>query len=508
MQDWPHQTYALAAAEEAVFVNHRRICITSPTGGGKSLVQRKIIDWGLPTVLLCYRTMLFEQLARGLDSHGIPYDMQASGYAPTISANCQLGMIHTVERRWTKGERDLPEAQIVLVDEGHSETGKRIRSILDEYEKRGATVIFFTATPLGMRALKVDKLIQAGTTSDLRKCGALVPAHTFAPDEPDFRAFKKQFGAVLQYKKDMRRRMLARIFGSVLEHYPVFNPDMRPSILFAPDVESSRWTCDEFNKAGIPWSHVDSDTIILNGEEMPSSKETREWLRQASESGETKGVSNRFVLREGIDWPHLYHCIFACTFGGVTSYLQSGGRILRAHPSLDHVVVQDHGGNYHRFDSLNADRVWSLDDTDRSIQEKHYADLRGKKKPEPIVCPKCSKVRPSGRVCPKCGHIEAGRRRRVIQTDGTLREVKGDIYKPRRVNTKPDAHKKWIGCYFRALKSGKTFNQARGLFQHENNGTVPGDDFPLVPLFEADWTQHVADVPRDRLTPYRTMETA
>ena len=101
-------------------------------------------------------------------------------------------------------------------------------------------------------------------------------------------------------------------------------------------------------------------------------------------------------MREGIDWPWLAHGIMACTFGGLKSYLQSGGRLLRAHPSLDQVVIQDHGGNFWRHDSLNADREWQLEDTDKSIQEKHDEKYRTKSEPEPIVCPKCAKVRKTG----------------------------------------------------------------------------------------------------------------
>ena len=506
MNDWPHQTYAVAEAETAMFLDRRRICITSPTGGGKSLIQRRIMEWGRPTVLLCNRVMLLEQLAKGLDEHGMPFDVQASGYAPTQFATAQLGMIQTIERRWRNGERALPPAEIVLLDEAHNEKGDRCCSILNEYEARGATIVGFTATPIDIGHM-FSHLIQAGCVSDLFKCGALIPAHTFAPDEPDMRGLKASAKGIIQFREEVKEVMLRVIFGRVIQHYHRLNPDQRPAILFAPGVDESRWFCEQFNNAGIPWSHIDSQSIVINGEEMPATKETRELLREASISGRTKGVSNRFVLREGIDWPHLYHGIFACTFGSVTSYLQAGGRLLRNHESLDHVIIQDHGGNFWRHDSLNADRHWSLDDSDKSIREKHDEIFRTKAKPEPIVCPKCAKVRPSGVRCPQCGFAYEGRKRMVVQTNGTLREVKGDVFKPRRVNQSPDAHKKWIQCYFRCLKSGRTFNQARALYQLENRGYVPGNDFPLVPRYESDWSMHIQDVPRDRLTPYASTAT-
>jgi superfamily II DNA or RNA helicase len=477
----------------------RRLCITSPTGGGKTRIVERIVEWGRPTLVLCNRTLLLEQWATGFDDSGLPFGMQASGYAPSVFENCQLGMVQTIESRWSKRNESLPEAEIVILDEAHNEKGERIFKMLGEYYDRGATIILVTATPVGIGAM-ADELIVAGKPSELFRLGALVPAQTFAPDEPDLKAFKGTTKGILQFRDEIKEIMLRVVFGRVIEHYHKLNPNQAPSILFAPGVDESRWLCEQFNDHGIPWSHIDSKMIILNGCELPATKENRERLLKASQSGETKGISNRFVLREGINAPWLSHGIFACTFGSVSSYIQAGGRLLRAFPGLRGVTVQDHGGNFWRHDSLNVDREWSLDDTDKSIQEKHDEAYRTKAEPEPIVCPKCAKVRSQGASCPYCGFVHSGRRRIVVQTDGTLREVKGDVYKPRRVNDSPEAHKTWQQCYYRCKNSGRTFNQARALFMHETGGTVPGPGFPLMPKFEADWGLKVGDVPASRLS--------
>lgn len=500
--DWSHQTYAVEQTRKAIEAGERRLCLTSPTGSGKTRIVERIIEWGRPSIVLCNRTMLLEQWARGLDDGGKPFGMRASGYAPSIFENVQLGMVQTIAKRWGDGE-DLPEAEIVILDEAHNETGARVCAILDEYTKRGATVILVTATPIGIGHM-ADKLIVASTTGRLIKQGVLVPAFTYAPDEPDARALKATTKGVIQFREEVKEVMLRVVFGRVLEHYHRLNPMQTPSILFAPGVDESLWFCEQFNEAGIPWSHIDAQRIVLNGCDLPATKDNRERLAEASRTGETRGVSNRFVLREGVDWPWLQHGIFACTFGSVASYLQAGGRLLRQYfvdgaPQLEGVTVQDHGGCFWRHDSLNADREWLLTDTDKSLQEKHDEIYRTKAEPEPIVCPKCSKVRSRGAHCPACGFAHQGRRRIVVQTDGQLREVRGDVYKERRVSTDPDAHKKWKQCYYRCKNSGKTFNQARALFQRENYGAVPGPDFPLVPLSKTDWNLPVGDVPYSRL---------
>ena len=91
----------------------------------------------------------------------------------------------------------------------------------------------------------------------------------------------------------------------------------------------------------------------------------------------------------------------------------------------------------------------------------------------------------------------------VVQTDGQLREVTGDVYKPRRVNTAPDAHKRWVACYFRSLQVRADVRSVRATYQHENFGTVPGSEFPLMPKMASDWSLPVKDVPKERLTIYR-----
>lgn len=503
--DWPNQVYAVSELSKLIAGGARRICITSPTGTGKSRIVQRIVEWGEPTLILTNRTMLMEQWATGLDDAGHPFGIKASGYAPTIDSNVQLGMIQTIESRWSKGDEELPEASIVILDEAHNETGERVCRVLGAYLDKFATVILVTATPIGIGHM-ADELITACVTSEARNFGALVPAMTFAPDEPAIESMKKTAKGMIQFKDEFREVMLKVIFGRCIEHYRRLNPDCKPTILFAPGVDESRWFCEQFNEAGIPWSHIDSKQIILNGNVMPATSDNRKLLADASKTGLTKGVSNRFVLREGIDFPWLEHCIFACTFGSVKSYLQAGGRLLRQHyvdgkPRLSTVTVQDHGGNFWRHDSLNADREWSLEDTDKKLEEKHDELFRTKAQPEPIVCPKCFKVRTRGISCPACGFAYEGRRRMVIQTNGDLREVKGDIYRPRRVNNSPEAHKAWTQCYYQFKNSGKTFNQARGYFQHTNGGTVPGPDFPLVPVNASDWALRVSDVPCSRLTP-------
>lgn len=809
MPDWPHQTRMVQQTIDAIERGVVKFVATAPTGAGKTRYMLRIAEWGEPTVVYSNRRMLIEQLSENFEAAGIKHGVHMSGYGRTVWQNVQIASVQSAHGWWKSSQAELPEAKYVIIDEAHNETGKRFQELMEAHLERGAeAIIGLTATPIGLSWY--DELLVGAVTSELRKCGALVPAVVYAPDEPSMASFKPKTKGILQFKDEYKEVMLPVIFGRCIEHYYRLNPDGRPSIGFADSVASSQWFAERFTAAGVPSAHIDGERIWMDGESMESSRENRRRLAEASKNGRIKTVWNRFVLREGIDWPWLYHAMFACTYGSLKAYLQSGGRLLRNHESLDHVCVargtkiltdrgevpiqnvttddliwdgvafvshdgptcvgnkaviqwcglsatpdhkvltdegwetlkeakegnrrivvsgvggqavrvpdysdpyrpelwpatrsrgglrlwkpdvpevpqdypsrpswlrcvyaslraalsgvdlsprakavaslqrsqrnylstvwrawdsiqvcvglrrylldcgepwnperqvaysgpnrqrwrlragesslgkrqptneesrethqapqslsailsslpsrwilpnipgfivphgseaiadceamgtistaspevtevwdilncgprhrytasgvlvgncvQDHGGNWWRHDSLNCDREWHLDDTENKIAGERAEKFRTKAEPEPITCPQCSAVRRGGASCSKCGFTYKGKKRLVIETDGSLREVRGDIYKPRKVSEAPEAHKTWIGCYFRCKRSGKTFAQARGLFMREMNYQVPGDDFPLMPKRPADWHRKVCDVPREELTPYQ-----
>lgn len=120
---------------------------------------------------------------------------------------------------------------------------------------------------------------------------------------------------------------------------------------------------------------------------------------------------------------------------------------------------------------------------------------------EPFVCPECKKVLVCGRC--SCGYVALGKRSRaVVQSDGTLKEMQGDIFKARRLLRHAGGPKLWERMYYRSKteKGARTFRAAAALFAQENHWNWPNPSWPLMPLRELDWFRLVADVPRERLT--------
>src|SRR5690606_18911389 len=117
------------------------------------------------------------------------------------------------------------------------------------------------------------------------------------------------------------------------------------------------------------------------------------------DAGEIKVLSNRFVLREGIDRPSIYHLILACPVGSLKTYLQMVGRVIRWSPeTADRVLITDHGGSCLKFGSPNMDRDWHemfRMSEEQLVEQEKKAD---KEPPEekPIVCPNCGTIRLKG----------------------------------------------------------------------------------------------------------------
>jgi len=511
MKPWDHQTRAHADIASAVANGARNICVTSPTGGGKSMMIFEEIHTTTGDVALYTdRRMLFSQIAEGLDEEGIDYGVRAAGHDQALLRRIQLAMMQTEGSRSLSEEgREVHPASLVIIDEAHKMAAGTMMAIDQEHlrKKPDRIKIGTTATPLGIGHF-YDELIVAGTNSELRRCGALVPARHYGPDEPDTKWIGKVAvdGGECGIVNARRTEYAHRVFGRVLEHIPVYNPNLLPMLLFAPGVAQSKWFAQELTANGIPSAHIDGNEIWIDGDEISADDDNRKMLAERSEAGDIKCVCNRFVMREGINWPWIYHGIFATVFGSLTSYIQAGGRLLRNHSSMDHVIVQDHGGNWHRHGSLNSDREWELSYDDRIVQGLRKERLKAKEEPEPIVCPLCNACRLAGPECHACGHRHTGKVRSVLQKDGTLREMRGDIYRaPRRLEKSERIERDWVNRVRGIRKSkkstvvGMTFSQAEVSFARDHNWQYPPRNLPEMPLEPADWFRPIQSVPPERL---------
>ena len=492
---WPHQQRGIDEAQALVNCGEQFICLTSPTGGGKSRIIEELIRWavgqGWRVALYTHRQILRDQISDMLHGSGVSHGLTASGFEREPWKMVQVCMMQTVTRRLEHGH-GIPEARLVLVDEAHDQCRGNAEKCLRLHTEHGASIIGVTATPVDVGHL-YKSLVVAGTNSELRACGAHVWCDCYEPTIPDIHTeLRRMKTGEFQYGDVVKAIMTPVIFGNVQDHWKKLNPDARPTILFAPGVKESIWFTSEFRKKGVRAAHICGESVIVDGVEHRSDKAARDQVLTDVKTGRIQIICNRFVLREGLDVPSLYHCILATCMGSLKSYVQSIGRLLRAHPSLDRVVCQDHGGNVMRHGSPNIDRIWDMGKTESQIAAERKELLKSEKEPSSIVCPECQFIRESGPVCPSCGFKHKHSCRRVMMRNGELKLLdESTASKPRKKEASPD--KEWVKMYFIGRAKGWTFKKCAAIYK-QNSGTWPKSEWGYVPKNRDDWSKAISTV--------------
>lgn len=445
MEYWPHQERAHQQCRRLFVDGCRSWCLVAPCGAGKSLMMQRIAipaaDKGLRVALYTHRVMLTGQMIEGFTRAGADFGVVASGFEKLANpeANIQICSLDTVYARLGKFRHEFPRADLVIVDEAHQQTATKAKEVFGRYADNGAKRISFTATPVGLGDM-VEQLVIAGTYSEMLDCKAHLPIHCYGPDRPDLSEVKPISGGDFSSGDDRRINNVPTIIGRVYEYWQKLNPAALPAIGFAPGVGESRWFVQEFFNRGVPCAHIDAERVILVDPDATGRLQVKEYVTDASSrqalldgsrEGRYKIVWNRFVLREAIDMPWLYHAIAATSMGALSTFLQSIGRVQRYWPHYDHVILQDHGGNIDRHGSPDIDREWTLGCTNNSI---HKAEVEQREKSksddaEPICCPKCCAYRLSGPQCHDCGYMHQRSIRMVRQLDGELVRKVGRVVK-------------------------------------------------------------------------------
>ncbi len=485
------------------------VCLYSPTGTGKTEIAIQILKWaqylGMGGCFYVNRKLLVGQTAARFRDAKLDYGIRAADYEDQYSLNLPIQICSADTERSRVIERkiwNIHPSGIVVVDEAHIQKSDTMKWLLMHHRENGARVVLLTATPIGLSDW-CDELIVSGRLQEYRDCKAIVPAIVRTIEQPDMTKVTKSVTG--EYVLDGRKRKIytQAIVGSVLGRWKEFNPDARPTMLYAPGKSESVWFTEQFTKAGVNWCHVDATDAIVDGKRRKLNRPLWEDILARYKAGEIKGLSSRFKLREGIDVPSTYHCILATPIGSLASYIQTVGRVLRySAETPDHVLVTDHGGNYWRHGSPNQDRDWQAwwELPEHVVSEIHTNRIRDGKIQESIVCanPKCRAERKGGRKCPICGFEHEKSKRHVVMEDGRLVPRDGNLIPPRRVKNKPDTADLWAKMFwgFRKKKVAKSFSQMYAYFAHQYH-YYPPRDLPYMPRHEEarEWNQHVYAVP-------------
>ncbi len=378
----PYQTDAIERLREHVAANRRRLLLTIPTGGGKTLtaaeLMRSAMTFGKRVLFVVHLRELVDQTVRALARCGITHVgvMRGDDERVDPAAPIQVASIQTLARR------DRPAADIVILDEAHrSLADSYVTSIWEAYPE--AIIIGLTATPcrgdgrpLGER---YDELVVGATYSQLIDDGFVADPIVYAPRvQPDMGAIRKIAGDWdAEQVEEMMTGLAGEIIPTWLEH-----AGGRSTIVFAAGIRHSRDIVRRFNEAGVVAEHLDGETP---GDE-------REAILDRLKNGNTTVVSNCAVLTEGFDAPTIRCAVIARPTLSLVLHMQTAGRALR--PGDVRPVIIDHAGNVGRHGLPHEDRVWSINGP---------AKCKANKNPY-RTCAKCfAYYLASASECPHCG---------------------------------------------------------------------------------------------------------
>lgn len=378
----PYQAHAIESLRWAISEGKKRVLLTIPTGGGKTLLASEVVRLALArgrsVLFVVHLRELVDQTVRALARCGVEHVGVIRGddgrFDP--SAPVQIASIQTLVRR------KKPSADVVFIDEAHRSISRTYKTgVWDAYPD--AHVFGLTATPcrtdgkpLGDR---YEHLIIGATYSELIALGYIADPIVIAPRvTPDLSRVRRVAG---DYDEEQLGEAMKELSGHIIPTWERHARGVR-TVVFAVSIDHSKNIVRRFQDAGVAAEHLDGET--------PAAE--RAAMLERLRTGETTVLSNCAVLTEGFDMPAIRCAILARPTLSLVLHMQTAGRALR--PGERQPVIIDHAGNIARHGMPHEDRVWSL----KGAVSRERERLPWK------TCPDCfAYVKRTAKACPHCG---------------------------------------------------------------------------------------------------------
>ena len=395
----------------------RRVLIQAATGAGKTVIAAEAIRRARRddkrVLFIAHRRELISQASQKLYAAGIDHGIVQAGFPPRLGEHVQVASIATLHARAVRSRvMDLPDADLIVVDEAHHVRAESYRKIIEAYPD--AIVIGLTATPCradgrGLGAA-FEVIVSCPPVADLITRGYLVQSRIYAPSEPDLAGITVARGDYVE-REVAERVDHAKLIGDIVTHWHRLG-ERRRTVVFACGVQHSLHVRDEFRRAGVMADHIDGATPT----------EERDRILAQLASGSVDVVCNAMVLTEGWDCPEVGCLILARPTRNLGLYRQMVGRVLRPAPGKVEAIILDHSGAVFQHGLPDDPIEWTLAEDRRAVNKAHAS--RGQKLGVGLAkCPECAALRLRGQPCESCGWKPRERAEGVEIVDGDLQQV-------------------------------------------------------------------------------------
>lgn len=387
---------------------HDAIILHAPTGSGKTVMAAAIADHYLHrqqrVLFLLPRRELVDQTADKFDaigySFGNDYGIIMAGEEMTywtLGCPLQIASKDTLHARTKSGRIDMPEADLLIVDECHLSLSPTWLKLINHYKDRGTHVLGLTATPARGDGRGLGEaysiMVQAPMVAELMNLGHLSTANYYAPTQVDLDGIKIDRKKHDYNETQLQERMSQQhIVGDIVEHWLKLAGGRR-TVVFCAGVRHSILVRDRFIAHGVKAEHVDGGTETNE----------RKAIFDRFRSGRTQVLTNCMVATYGFDLPEMDCVVLARPTQSIILHLQMLGRGLRTATKKDNCLVLDHAGNVVRLGFASDEVPWSLECKGNVYERIERERLVKDADREGIVCNSCGHIFQSSKECPECG---------------------------------------------------------------------------------------------------------
>jgi DNA repair protein RadD len=397
----PNQERAIEKLKESISRGKRRPMLRAPTGFGKGFVAGKIIKRarvkGTRVAVVVPALSLVDQMVAVLEAEGIDCVgvMQARHERTDREQPVQVCSVATLARR------DLPDVDLVIVDEAHQLHREIFRWMRDRPD---LLFIGMSATPWSRGLAKYyDDLIVADVAP-----GDLSPVRVFAPSEPDLAGVRTVAGDYHEGELAAACDKTALI-GDIIGTWLALAAG-RPTLGYGVNRQHAKHMQECFIEVGVAAEYIDCF----------SARAERERIFARFRAGDVKVICSVAALDVGLDLPMIECIVDARPTRSEIKFVQAIGRRLRKAPGKTDLLVLDHAGNHLRLGLATEIRHDRLDDGERRRKSK---DTRERSAPLARLCEACRAVLPARAArCAECGTVREARTD-IEHRDGELVEL-------------------------------------------------------------------------------------